>query len=109
MRTHPTDISLMQQALDLASQGIGLTSPNPAVGALVVEGDDKIIGRGTHTYEGASRPERVERRPLERVRGVIRRTRGSDVIPERSLFLLIGRLVSSRFQVMADRIPRAQA
>ena len=47
----------MQQALDLASRGIGLTSPNPAVGALVVEGDDKIIGRGTHTYEGVKHAE----------------------------------------------------
>ena len=57
MRTHPDDISFMQQALDLAYRGIGLTSPNPAVGALVVNADGKVIGRGTHTYDGVKHAE----------------------------------------------------
>jgi len=47
----------MQQALDLAYRGIGLTSPNPAVGALVVDPDWKVIGRGTHTYDGIKHAE----------------------------------------------------
>lgn len=47
----------MQQALDLATQGIGLTAPNPAVGALVVDADGKVIGRGTHTYDGVKHAE----------------------------------------------------
>ncbi len=57
MRTHPDDISFMQQALDLAYSGIGLTSPNPAVGALVVDPDGKVVGRGTHTYDGVKHAE----------------------------------------------------
>lgn len=52
-----TDDQLMQQALDLARAGIGLTSPNPCVGAVVVATDDQIVGRGTHTYEGRSHAE----------------------------------------------------
>ena len=47
----------MQQALDLAYRGIGLTSPNPAVGALVVDPDGKVIGHGTHTYDGIKHAE----------------------------------------------------
>lgn len=39
----------MQQALDLAKQGRGRTSPNPAVGAVVVQGGE-VVGRGFHTW-----------------------------------------------------------
>ncbi len=48
----PTDEHLMQQALELARKGIALASPNPCVGAVLVSPDGKIVGRGTHTYEG---------------------------------------------------------
>src|SRR3984957_20448563 len=40
---------LMDEALELARQGLGRTSPNPAVGAVLVK-DGKIVGRGFHTY-----------------------------------------------------------
>ena len=39
----------MQQALDLAYQGRGRTSPNPAVGAVLVR-DGRVVGRGFHLY-----------------------------------------------------------
>jgi diaminohydroxyphosphoribosylaminopyrimidine deaminase/5-amino-6-(5-phosphoribosylamino)uracil reductase len=39
----------MRQALALAEQGRGLTSPNPTVGAVVVR-DGVIAGRGYHVY-----------------------------------------------------------
>ncbi|MBZ5611524.1 MAG: bifunctional diaminohydroxyphosphoribosylaminopyrimidine deaminase/5-amino-6-(5-phosphoribosylamino)uracil reductase RibD [Acidobacteriia bacterium] len=39
----------MEQALALARQGAGRTSPNPTVGAVLVQGD-QIVGRGFHTY-----------------------------------------------------------
>lgn len=46
----------MEEALALAVKGVGLTSPNPAVGAVLVrEGD--IVGRGFHTYQGVSHAE----------------------------------------------------
>ena len=40
---------LMQEALELARQGEGRVSPNPAVGAVLVQ-DGEIVGRGFHTY-----------------------------------------------------------
>ncbi|MGO4514421.1 bifunctional diaminohydroxyphosphoribosylaminopyrimidine deaminase/5-amino-6-(5-phosphoribosylamino)uracil reductase RibD [Terriglobus sp. 2YAB30_2] len=44
------DIRYMQQALALAREGIGLASPNPTVGCVLVKGD-QVIGRGFHIYE----------------------------------------------------------
>lgn len=46
----------MEEAFTLAQQGVGRTSPNPAVGAVVVR-DGKIIGRGFHTYVGVKHAE----------------------------------------------------
>jgi diaminohydroxyphosphoribosylaminopyrimidine deaminase/5-amino-6-(5-phosphoribosylamino)uracil reductase len=48
--------AFMREALDLARQGRGLTSPNPMVGA-VVERDGEIVGRGFHTYDGVKHGE----------------------------------------------------
>lgn len=42
----------MAQALELARKGIGLASPNPCVGAVIVDERGRIVGRGTHTYDG---------------------------------------------------------
>ncbi len=39
----------MQHALDLACKGIGLSSPNPTVGCVIVK-DGGIIGEGFHQY-----------------------------------------------------------
>jgi diaminohydroxyphosphoribosylaminopyrimidine deaminase/5-amino-6-(5-phosphoribosylamino)uracil reductase len=47
---------IMRQALDLARRGVGRTSPNPAVGAVLVR-DGVIIGRGFHTYAGRKHAE----------------------------------------------------
>ncbi|TDA65668.1 MAG: bifunctional diaminohydroxyphosphoribosylaminopyrimidine deaminase/5-amino-6-(5-phosphoribosylamino)uracil reductase RibD [Clostridia bacterium] len=51
------DISYMQLALDLARQGLGYTSPNPAVGAVVVSPDGEIVGRGYHHRAGEAHAE----------------------------------------------------
>src|SRR5208337_342204 len=51
MSKRPTDEQFMQQALELARQGVALASPNPCVGAVVVAESGEIVGRGTHTYE----------------------------------------------------------
>lgn len=45
------DLRFMGQALKLARQGLGRSSPNPAVGAVVVK-DGKIVGRGFHALAG---------------------------------------------------------
>ena len=52
-----TDEQLMQKALELASKGVALTSPNPCVGAVVVAANGEIVGRGTHTYQGKTHAE----------------------------------------------------
>lgn len=46
----------MREALDLARQGKGQTSPNPAVGAVLVR-DGLIVGRGFHTWAGVKHAE----------------------------------------------------
>jgi len=45
------DEQLMRQALSLARRGLGSTSPNPVVGALVVKGG-RVIGSGYHKKAG---------------------------------------------------------
>jgi diaminohydroxyphosphoribosylaminopyrimidine deaminase / 5-amino-6-(5-phosphoribosylamino)uracil reductase len=46
----------MQEALQLAERGLGLTSPNPTVGAVVVR-NEKIVGEGFHTWAGVDHAE----------------------------------------------------
>jgi len=46
----------MRQALELARQGLGRTSPNPAVGAVLVR-DGEVVGRGFHTWAGVKHAE----------------------------------------------------
>lgn len=51
------DELFLQQALELARQGVGLASPNPCVGAVIVDERGRIVGRGFHTYEGRKHAE----------------------------------------------------
>ena len=44
------DIHFMEHALALAAKGIGLASPNPTVGCVIVR-DGEVIGEGFHQYE----------------------------------------------------------
>jgi diaminohydroxyphosphoribosylaminopyrimidine deaminase/5-amino-6-(5-phosphoribosylamino)uracil reductase len=46
----------MREALDLARQGQGRTSPNPTVGAVLVR-DGQVVGRGFHTWAGVKHAE----------------------------------------------------
>jgi len=47
----------MWRALELARAGVGLVSPNPAVGAVIVDASGIEIGLGTHTYDGLKHAE----------------------------------------------------
>lgn len=50
------DERFMTEAIKLAEKGIGLTSPNPYVGAVIVK-NNKIIGRGYHKKAGLEHAE----------------------------------------------------
>ncbi|MGH9580894.1 MAG: bifunctional diaminohydroxyphosphoribosylaminopyrimidine deaminase/5-amino-6-(5-phosphoribosylamino)uracil reductase RibD [Terriglobales bacterium] len=50
------DEVFMRQALELAREGVALTSPNPCVGAVVVR-EASVVGRGTHTFAGVTHAE----------------------------------------------------
>src|SRR5580658_9851711 len=52
-----TDEQFLQRALDLARQGIGLASPNPYVGAVIVDAQGNIAGTGSYTYSGTKHAE----------------------------------------------------
>lgn len=41
----------MQRALELARRGIGVTSPNPAVGCVILDRSGRVIGEGWHEYD----------------------------------------------------------
>ena len=47
----------MRMALDLAKKGMGYTSPNPMVGAVIVK-NGKVIGKGYHHKYGDLHGER---------------------------------------------------
>ena len=51
------DELFMREALELARKGSGLASPNPYVGAVVVDERGRIIGRGTHIYDNLKHAE----------------------------------------------------
>ncbi|MGA7379962.1 MAG: bifunctional diaminohydroxyphosphoribosylaminopyrimidine deaminase/5-amino-6-(5-phosphoribosylamino)uracil reductase RibD, partial [Terriglobales bacterium] len=55
--THEHDEQFLHQALELARTGIGLTSPNPNVGAVLVDTNGAVIGSGSHTYAGVKHAE----------------------------------------------------
>src|SRR5258708_36708512 len=52
-----TDDQLLQRALDLARQGIGLASPNPDVGAFIAGASGNVVGTGTYIYNGIKHAE----------------------------------------------------
>ncbi len=46
----------LEEAFELAARGIGQTSPNPTVGAVLVR-DGQVVGRGYHTWAGVKHAE----------------------------------------------------
>ena len=45
------DIYWMKRALELARRGIGVTSPNPAVGCVSLDRAGQVVGEGWHEYD----------------------------------------------------------
>lgn len=55
--TEANDELHLRRALDLARQSFGLSSPNPNVGALLVDNDEKVVGEGFYAYDGTKHAE----------------------------------------------------
>jgi diaminohydroxyphosphoribosylaminopyrimidine deaminase/5-amino-6-(5-phosphoribosylamino)uracil reductase len=51
-----SEAAFMRRALELAERGRGLTSPNPLVGAVVVQGG-RVVGEGAHLRAGGAHAE----------------------------------------------------
>ena len=63
------DIRFLQHALTLARKGVGLASPNPMVGCVIVR-DGEIVGEGFHQYEWRDHAEIVAlKAAAEKTRG----------------------------------------
>src|ERR1700719_638272 len=56
-RSRENDEAFLRQSLQLARAGIGLTSPNPCVGAVIVDATGKVVGEGSHTFAGVKHAE----------------------------------------------------
>lgn len=62
----------MRSAIRLAERGLGYTSPNPAVGAVIVKGEE-IVGRGFHRKAGTPHAE------VNAIRDAGERCRGAEI------------------------------
>jgi diaminohydroxyphosphoribosylaminopyrimidine deaminase/5-amino-6-(5-phosphoribosylamino)uracil reductase len=57
MPDRSTDEQFLHRALDLARQGLALASPNPLVGAVLLDPSGNIVGTGSYTYDGVKHAE----------------------------------------------------
>lgn len=57
MTAHSADEAVLHRALELASEAIGLASPNPYVGAVIADAHGNLVGTGTYTYSGVKHAE----------------------------------------------------
>ena len=74
------DVAMMRRALSLATNGMGATSPNPMVGAVITHGD-RIIGEGWHRRYGGPHAE------VNAVRSV--RPEDAPLLPESTIYVTL--------------------
>lgn len=60
----------MRRAIDLAKQGIGFTSPNPCVGAVIVKGGE-IVAEGWHKRAGEDHAEIIVLKQMMKKSGIV--------------------------------------
>ncbi len=51
MNAREQDLNWMRRALELARRGIAVTSPNPAVGCVILDRAGQVVGEGWHEYD----------------------------------------------------------
>ncbi|MGA9060958.1 MAG: bifunctional diaminohydroxyphosphoribosylaminopyrimidine deaminase/5-amino-6-(5-phosphoribosylamino)uracil reductase RibD [Terracidiphilus sp.] len=59
MNSSDQDTHWMRRALELARRGIGVTSPNPAVGCVILDSTGQVAGEGWHEYDSLDHAEIV--------------------------------------------------
>jgi diaminohydroxyphosphoribosylaminopyrimidine deaminase/5-amino-6-(5-phosphoribosylamino)uracil reductase len=74
MNPQNQDTYWMQRALELARRGIAVTSPNPAVGCVILDRAGQVVGEGWHEYDLLDHAEVIalrvaEQHAKERLRG----------------------------------------
>jgi len=57
--TDGPDIFFSRLALQLAAEGVGLVSPNPLVGCVIVSPDGEIVGEGAYIYDRVTHAEGI--------------------------------------------------
>ena len=65
MTIQEQDTYWMQRALELARRGIALTSPNPAVGCVILDCAGQVVGEGWHEYDLLDHAEIIALREAE--------------------------------------------
>ncbi len=55
----PNDLAFVQRSLDLSSLGVGLVSPNPLVGCVIVSENGAVLGEGSYIYDNVVHAEAV--------------------------------------------------
>ncbi|MEU6346505.1 hypothetical protein ABZ883_36780 [Streptomyces sp. NPDC046977] len=55
----PTSVELaaMRRAIIISASGLGGTSPNPAVGCVILDAEGRTVGEGYHLHKGAAHAE----------------------------------------------------
>ena len=51
------DIRHLQRSLNLANEGLGLVSPNPLVGCVIVSTSGEVVGEGTYVFDDVTHAE----------------------------------------------------
>jgi diaminohydroxyphosphoribosylaminopyrimidine deaminase/5-amino-6-(5-phosphoribosylamino)uracil reductase len=103
MSARPNNEKFMQQALELARQGVARASPNPCVGAVLVAPVGQIVGCGTHTYEGRKHAEALA------IEQAGERARGADLYLNLEPCCHVGRTGPCTDAIIAAGIKRVYA
>jgi diaminohydroxyphosphoribosylaminopyrimidine deaminase/5-amino-6-(5-phosphoribosylamino)uracil reductase len=53
------DLIMMRRTLELAARGVGLVSPNPLVGCIIVSDEGEVVGEGTYLFDNVTHAEAI--------------------------------------------------
>ena len=77
------EVAAMRRAIALSAAGLGTTSPNPPVGCVLLDPQDRIAGEGYRERKGEAHAEAAVIDPTSRGEGGVAELRraGADVEP----------------------------